>query len=368
MKDSKKWHKWPMVLVVGLALAVAMGWAGDNSGGVAFAAKEKPIVLKFAGSEPPVSMYAKKMDWWGNEIEKRTGGRVKIKMYHGSTLAKAPVTLDAVRAKLAQMGTVVSVFHPGKTPLATVSQNPTGSSDIYANLMGMKYLIYNYGPLQKEFAKFNQKALWVYASGAQRLIASKPVEDLSKLKGLKIRATAQKADLVKRLGAHPVFIPMGETYEGLQRGTAEGAVAGLAHMRPLRFYEVCKHLLLFDGIGGACAGFATINLDVWNKLPSDIQAVMIGVSTDFFTVAAKAHIAMEEQILEQFRAAGVSIYQMSPEDKKLLMATGEAVANKWKQEMDAKGLPGTEILDLLLKNLAKDQAEVDAKGYPWARN
>jgi len=367
MKKVRKSTMFSLVFSLGLILLLVLGTFYFPFKSMALAAEQKPIVLKFAGDEPPVSMYAKKMDWWAQEIGRRTGGLVKIKTYHGGTLAKAPVALEAVRTGLADIGTAVSVFHPGKTPLSTVSQNPVGSSDIYANLMAMKDLLYEYRPVQEEFAKFNQKALWAYASGAQRLIASKPIPDLSKIKGLKIRATAQKGDLVKRLGAIPVFIPMGETYEALQRGTADGAVAGLAHIRPLRFWEPCKYLLLFEGIGGACAGFGNINLDVWNKLSPDIQKTMIEVSKEFFTVAAKAHIEMEEEILDQFRKAGVTIYRMSPEDKKLLMVTGAAVSEEWKKDLDAKGLPGTEVLDYLLARLAKYEAEVETKGYPWQK-
>jgi TRAP-type C4-dicarboxylate transport system substrate-binding protein len=76
---------------------------------------------------------------------------------------------------------------------------------------------------------------------------------------------------------------------------------------------------------------------------------------------------MEKQILEQFKAAGVTIYQMNAEDKKTLMAAGATVSDKWKKDLDAKGLPGTEILDLFLKKLSAFQATVDAEGYPWAR-
>jgi len=361
MKPLKKRNKF---LLVSFVILMTVAWALLN---VTFAAEVKPIVLRFAEDEPAPSMFAKTRVWWASEIEKRTGGRLKIEIYPGGTLAKGPAIIESVRTRLADGGTMITVFHPGKTPLATVGQNPVGSSNLYANYMAMQELLLNYAPLQQELAKFHQKALWSYASGTQRLIAKKPLPDLSAIRGLKIRATAQMASLIGKLGGSPVFIPMGETYEGLQRGTVEGAMAGIAHISPLHFHEVCKHLLMLEGSGINNGAFGTINLDAWKGLPEDIQKVVLEVNNEYPTYLAKAHMEFEEKTLEAFKAAGVTIYTMNPDDKKRLTAVGEEVAKEWTKEMDGKGLPATEILNLLLKASAKYLAEVDAKGYPWAK-
>jgi TRAP-type C4-dicarboxylate transport system substrate-binding protein len=367
MKRLKKCLGLTLVLAVSSAAVALFGWVILDPAPVVFASEAKPITLKFAENAPPVSMYCKSRMWWAGEIEKRSGGRLKIKIFPGGSLAKDKVVIDAVKARLADGGLVPTVYHPGKTPLGAVSQNPVGSSDLYASYMAQQYLMNNYAPLQKELEKVNQKALWASGPGAMRLMATTPVDSLDKLKGLKIRASGQFADLVKRLGATPVFIPTGETYEGLQRGTAQGLVHGLAFIGPHRFFEVCKHLMMFEDIGASVLGLGTINLDVWNGLPADIQNVVQEVSNEYAIYLAKAQIELEENILKKFRAAGVTIYRMSAEDKRKLQTTAKAVAGQWTEKIDAKGLPGTEILGLFVEMKAKYQAEVDTKGYPWAR-
>jgi len=371
MKLLKMWQKLPLVIAAGVVMAVMLGWlvttfdkvvyAGDVKGDA-----PKQIVLKFAELEPPPSLFTKTREWWASEIERRTGGRLKIKIYPGGTLARPPAVIEAVRVGLADGGTVITVFNPGKTPLATVSQNPIGGSDIYVNHKAMQDIINNYAPIQKEFARFNQKALWTYATGSQRLISIKPVRNLDDIKGLKIRASAQMATLYKKLGADPVFIPMGETYEGLQRATAEAASAGLTHIKALRFFEVCKYLLLIKGIGVSNAGFGTINLDKWKMLPPDIQKVVLEVSNEYPAYLSERMIASEKKILKAFEAAGVKIYKLSAADKKRLQGVGKEVTEMWEKKMDKKGLPGSETLKVFLKTISKYQAEVDAKGYPWA--
>lgn len=328
----------------------------------------KPIVLKFAENEPPQSMFTQTRRWWAEEIERRTGGKVKIKLYPGGTLAKGKVVLDAVATGLADGGTVVAVWVPGKLPLATVSQNPVGSSDLYVNHMAMQDLINNYPPFQEQFARFNQRVLWSYATGTQRLIAVKPARNLGEIRGLKIRATAQNVSFCKKLGAIPVSLPFPEAYEALERHTIEGVLAGLAHIEAFKFYEVAKHLLMLEGNGVSNAGFGTINLKVWNSLSPDVQKVILEVSNEYAILISRKMIENEKKLLEEvFPALGVKIYYLSPEEVARVREVGKAVADEWAREMDVKGLPGSEILEIFLKSEEKYEAEVRAKGYPWEK-
>jgi TRAP-type C4-dicarboxylate transport system substrate-binding protein len=370
MNRSPGCRKFTMVLALGITVIIGLfvtkvnkvTYAGEEKEGV-----PKQVVLKFANLEPPPSLFTKMFQWWASEIEKRTHGRLKIEIYSGGTLARPKSVIEAVAIGLADTGEVVTVFNPGKTPLATVGQNPIGGSDIYVNHRAMQDLIHGYTPIQEEFRKFNQKALWTQATGSQRLIARKPIETLGTLQGMKIRASAQMATLYEKLGAAPVFIPMTETYEGLQRGTAEAASAGLAHMEPLRFHEVCKHLLMLDGIGVNNAGFGTINLSTWNSLPPYIRKVVMEVSNEFPAALSKNMMEAEKKILEAFRSAGVKVYELSGADRNRLKRVGEEVAAMWAKSMERRGLPGGETLKVFLRAESKYQAEVDAKGYPWEK-
>lgn len=338
------------------------GWAGEPEG-----KGTTQVVLNFANLEPPPSVFTKAFQWWADEIEKRTGGRLKIKLYSSGVLARERSVIEAVRVGLADAGEVVTVLSPGKTPLATVGQNPVGSSDLYVNHQAMQDLLHHYPPVQEEFQRLNQRALWTQATGSQRVLAKRPLRTLDDFKGLKIRSTAQMATLYKKLGATPVFIPMTEAYEGLQRGTADAVSAGLLHMESIRFQEVCKHLLLIEGIGVNNAGFGTINLDRWNRLSPDIQKIVLDVSNEFPAHLAHQMIFSEKKTIDNFKASGVEINTLSPSEKKKLQSLGEEVAAHWIEEMKGKGLPGKEALHFLMGAESRIQGEVETKGYPWAR-
>ena len=79
-------------------------------------------------------------------------------------------------------------------------------------------------------------------------------------------------DLFKMLGASPLAIDANETYTALQTHLADGEETGLVGIEGFRYYEVQKYLSLTNHIWGG--QWLVANADVWNALPSDIQAVI----------------------------------------------------------------------------------------------
>ena len=353
-----------------VALMLSFFFTFFNRVGIAAEAKEKgqpQISWKFANLEPPSSVFTKAFEWWADEIGRRTQGRLTVKVYSSGILAKERSVIEAVRVGLADAGEVVSVLSPGRTPIATVGQNPVGSSDLYVNHKAMQDLLNHYPPIQEEFKAFNQRAFWTQATGSQRVLARRAVRTPGDFKGLKIRASAQMAELYKKFDATPVFIPMTEAYEGLMRGTADSVSAGLLHMESIRFHEVCKHLLMLEGIGVNNAGFGTVNLDRWNSLNPALQDTVLKVSNDFPAYLAREMLESEKKTIENFKAAGVTIYTLSPSDIKKLQTVGEEVTQLWAAEMEGKGIPAKAALKFLQEAETKYRREVETNGYPWAR-
>jgi TRAP-type C4-dicarboxylate transport system substrate-binding protein len=77
------------LLMVTLLIGTAMvGWSQTTS---------KPIELNFAIADPPIHYEVKGVyAVWAREVEKRTGGRVKITLYPGQTLGKQGEQYDLI--------------------------------------------------------------------------------------------------------------------------------------------------------------------------------------------------------------------------------------------------------------------------------
>ncbi|HEX9896955.1 MAG TPA: hypothetical protein VGA85_04750, partial [Dehalococcoidales bacterium] len=105
------------LLVVALLLGTAMmGWSQTPS---------KPIELNFAISDPGTHYEVKGVyEVWAREVEKRTGGRVKVNVYPGETLGKQVEQYDLILKGAAQLTILVGPQYPGRFPLTDVFNLP----------------------------------------------------------------------------------------------------------------------------------------------------------------------------------------------------------------------------------------------------
>ena len=74
---------------------------------------------------------------------------------------------------------------------------------------------------------------------ALRIVHTKTaVNKLEDLKGMKIRGTGTTAKIVAASGATPVAMPMGDTYDAISRGVAEGVVCPVEALQGWKLGEV----------------------------------------------------------------------------------------------------------------------------------
>ena len=109
-------HAW-MVLALVLALVAT------SSGPLA--AQAKPIELRFSSWVGTVhGHHTGVMVPWAKMVEDKSGGRLKITIYPGSTLGKAVDHYDMVKDGIADMGFTVPGYTPGRFPVITALELP----------------------------------------------------------------------------------------------------------------------------------------------------------------------------------------------------------------------------------------------------
>jgi TRAP-type C4-dicarboxylate transport system substrate-binding protein len=122
--------------------------------------------------------------------------------------------------------------------------------------------------------KFNQMpvAMWTY--GSIEIISTKEIKTLEDWDGKLVGATSPVvADISEALGASSVSIPWPDLYPSLEKGVIDIAFNGMTPTLSMSFYEVCDYIIP----SYPCASIATntINLDVWNDMPLDIQQILL---------------------------------------------------------------------------------------------
>lgn len=306
----------------------------------------KPMVLKFGSWYPPGIPAAVAADWYLIEAEKRSGGRIKFERYWAEALAPGKELLDALDAGIADVAILLPSYYPGKVPLATVGGlSYYLTDDIWTSFMAFNDLYAQVPAMNEELAKYKSRFLAPVGTAPYFVLTKRPVKTLADLKGLKLRASASEAVLMKELGAVPVSIVAPELFTALERGTVDGAVMGPSALTSYKLEEVAKNYLLLPA--GGYAYMLGIRDATWKKISADLQQMMLDLAKESVPAYRQIYqIDGDKAGLEKMKAAGVTINTPSAEDiAKIRELANAAITAVWIADNAARGLPGQLVYD-----------------------
>jgi TRAP-type C4-dicarboxylate transport system substrate-binding protein len=305
-------------------------------------AQDKPIELKFASWVSAAhGHHTGVLVPWTRMIEEKSGGRVKVTIFPGSTLGKPADHVDLVLNGIADMAFASPGYTPGRFPLISVAELPVlfksgkGGSQAVWSLFDKHF--------KKEFAGMKVLWIWVHPPG-QFHLARKQVRVVEDLAGLKIRAaTPMLTSMVKALGAVPVSIPAPDTYNALERNTVDGTIFPWEAISSFKLAEVLKHHAVVNLYASPL--FTLMNQKKYDSLPPDLRKVIDDLSGAWgaeFTGAAWDR--NENDGIAAARKAGATIYTVPQEERQRWAARLKPVEEEWLKSMEAKGLPGRQVL------------------------
>lgn len=131
-------------------------------------------------------------------------------------------------------------------------------------------------------ARFNSHVLAIAPYPPQVVFCNAEVSELADLQGLKVRASGRMtAKFLEALGAEGVNVGFSEVPGALQKGVVDCAVTGAGSGYSAGWWEVSTHLMPIP-LGGWDSVVTAINLDKWNSLDADTQALITEqVATEF---------------------------------------------------------------------------------------
>jgi len=304
-----------------------------------------PIELTYSIFFPATHGNTKLAEAWAQEVEKRTNGAVKIKMFPGATLTPADQCYDGVVKGISDIGMSVCSYTKGRFPLTEVIDLPLGyKSGLQVTRLCNAY--YNkFKP--KEFD--DTKIMYLHGHGPGILHTKKPVEKLEELKGMKIRCTGTTALVVKALGGTPVAMPQPETYDALQKGVVDGVMSPIETLDGWKFGEVIKFTTQDFGAAYSIAFFVAMNKKKWESLPKDAQATIEKINEEWIEKTGKSWDEMDKKGTELTLSKGNKIIPLSAEEDARWAKAAEPVLADYEKAMKEKNLPGDEALKFCLE-------------------
>ena len=277
---------------------------------------------------------------WAKEVEKRSNGRLHITVFPGGTLTKANQCFDGVVQGISDIGMSCFAYTRGRFPVMEAADLPLGYPDGLTATRVANAFYRKHHP--KELSRV--KVLYLHAHGPGLLHTKKPVDSLETLAGLKIRSTGLSAKVVKALGAVPVAMPQGDTYESLQKGVVEGTFGPIEVLKGWRQAEVVAATTDCRAVGYTTTMFVVMNLDKWRSLPADLRSVIEAVNNEWIDVHGNRW--------DEVDAAGRA-YTLERGNK--IVSLTETESNRWRQAVQpiiedyektvsAKGLDGKAIV------------------------
>jgi TRAP-type C4-dicarboxylate transport system substrate-binding protein len=315
-------------------------------------AQTKPIELKFSSWVSTVhGHHTGVMVPWAKMIEEKSGGRLKITIFPGSILGKPADHYDLVKDGIADLAFTTPGYTPGRFPLITVTELPLG---LFKSSRGGSLAVMSIFDkyFKDEFKDVKVLWFWVHPPGHFHL-AKKQVKVLEDLNGLKIRAaTPTLTTMVKTLGASPVSIAAPDTYTALERGTVDGTIFPWEAISSFKLAEVLKHHVA-SGLYVAPL-FTFMNQKKYDSLPPDLRKI-IDDHSGAWGAEFNGKVWDQNELvgIEAIKKAGGVIYTLPAEERRRWLAKLKPIEDEWLKSMEAKGLPGRQLLNDLKEAIKK---------------
>jgi C4-dicarboxylate-binding protein DctP len=235
------------------------------------AQQAQPIILKFSHVVAADTPKGKGAERFKQLAEKYTDGRVKVEVYHNSTLYKDKEELEALQLGAVQMlAPSNSKFGPLGVKEFEVFDLPMIIPDIAALRKITE------GPIgQATLKKLDASGLIGLAywdNGFKAMTANKPLRSVSDFEGMKFRIQSSKVlqAQFKQLNALPQVMAFSEVYQALQTGVVDGQENTLSNIYTQKMHEVQKHMTLSNH--GYIGYVVVVGKPFWSNLPADVRS------------------------------------------------------------------------------------------------
>lgn len=331
MRMNKLW--------TGIALCMAVG-----SMHAASATTELNASIWFPESQP-LTRYG--YIEWAKKVAKESNGDIKINVFTDTTLLPVVAHLSGLRDGIADITYHAGTYTPSDLPEDNVlAILGIGLDDPIQTTFAVADFYMNDADMQRLWKRQNIVFLGAYASVPYNLICRTKIEQLSDLKGLKLRTPGPvHAAWARSVGAVPVNVPSSEMFTGLDKGQIDCAVQGANELKTRSLWDVAKNVNMAN-LGPYFAGWEwAMNATSWGKLTEGQRRIMLDTIAESTVETEVAYVAAGDAAIEESPQHGVTVVQPSADIQKSIqnyVADARAMALKEGEERfklkDTEGL------------------------------
>ncbi|WP_375174685.1 C4-dicarboxylate TRAP transporter substrate-binding protein [Pseudooceanicola sp.] len=305
-----------------------------------------------AGHPPITGGVAELNEVFIPEVNKRLeamGHSVNWTEAYAGSVADFQGVLEAVESGIAEFGYVPHLFEGDKLPLEQITYvTPFGTSDLSVLMDVIGKLHDEIPEMDEAWAENGQKVLAPVGIDSYHFVTNFEINSMADLENRKIGTAGLALNWLKDTGAIPVAGALPTFYNSMSTGLYDGVMTFESAITPYKFFEVAPNITKID-FGAQYASALTVNLDIWNDLPEDVQAAIQEAADLYRESTAQYYQDAGANSLAKAAESGATIKEVSPEFRAEYAAALPSFATEWAKKLDAEGKPGTKTLETYMR-------------------
>jgi len=241
-------------------------------------ATPQTITLKLSHFLGPTSFF--EVDFaqpWVRELEAKTGGKVKVEIYNGSS-PFGEVTKQATQVRDGTIDIALGLrgAEGDRFPRSSIIELPFVVHDAQNGSRAL-WKLYNGGMLGSEYQDYKVLALFVHNPGLIHT-ADKRISGPADLKGVRLRAPNRTvAVALESIGAIPAILQVNDVMPAVRDGKIDGIVTNWGNPLP-GFNDAMK--LHTDIAFYTSVFFVVMNMEKFASLPVEVRAAIDELSNE----------------------------------------------------------------------------------------
>ncbi|QGX99820.1 C4-dicarboxylate ABC transporter substrate-binding protein [Roseovarius faecimaris] len=330
--------------------------------GAAVAAISFAFVGEALATEWNVSLWGKRraftehVEKLAELVSEKTGGEFTMNISYGG-LSKNKENLDGISIGAFEMAQFCAGYHPDKNRLITVLELPFLGVENLDQEVAVSHAVYGHPAVADEMAQWNAKLLMTSPMPQYNIVGTgEPRETLADFEGMRVRATGGLGRAFEAVGAVPTSVTATEAYQAMESGVVD-TVAFAQHAH-LSFGTINQATWWTANLNpGTVNCPVVVNIDAYEGL-SDEHRAALDASVD---EAIAHYLSNYGELLKKWdgilEEKGVTKVMISDSELDAFRAkAADPSREAWIADMEAQGLPGQELFDLVQSTLAEKKA------------
>jgi TRAP-type C4-dicarboxylate transport system substrate-binding protein len=291
---------------------------------------------------PANNFHTENLVQFANDVDKATGGKLKITVHANASLFKAPEIKRAVQGGQAQIGEILMVNFQNEWQVWGMDGLPF-FADSYDE--AVKLYRAQKPAVEKKLAADGMMLLFTVAWPPQGIYSKKPINSAADLKGMKWRAySPSTARIAELIGAQPVTVQAAELSQAMATGVIESYMSSGSTGYDTKTFEHLK--FWYDTQAWLPKNAVLVNKKAFDALDKPAQEALLKAGAEAEKRGWELSKRKNGEYIDLLKKNGMTILPPSPQLTSDMKKVGDTMLKEW---LEKAGPEGQAIVDAYRK-------------------